>query len=50
MQIEPSLVTTAHKDQLWEMTLQQVTTTMNAHFVRLCEALTLPYSVFRVTA
>ncbi|KAH7732234.1 CRE-SEC-15 protein [Aphelenchoides avenae] len=32
MQIEPSLVTTAHKDQLWEMTLQQVTTTMNAHF------------------
>ncbi|MFH4980881.1 hypothetical protein AB6A40_007590 [Gnathostoma spinigerum] len=32
MQTEPSLVTAAYKDQLWEMALQQVTTTMNAHF------------------
>lgn len=34
MQTEPSLVTAAYKDQLWEMALQQVITTMNAHFVR----------------
>ncbi|VDN58698.1 unnamed protein product [Dracunculus medinensis] len=32
MQTEPSLVTAAYKDQLWEMALQQVITTMNAHF------------------
>ncbi|VDN08177.1 unnamed protein product [Thelazia callipaeda] len=32
MQTEPSLVTAAYKDQLWEMALHQVTTTMNAHF------------------
>lgn len=35
MQTESSLVTAAYKDQLWEMALQQVTTTMNAHFVSL---------------
>lgn len=33
MQSQPSLVTIAHKDQLWEIALQQVTSTMNAHFV-----------------
>lgn len=33
MQSQPSLVTVAHKDQLWDMALQQVTSTMNAHFV-----------------
>uniref|UniRef100_A0A915DVH9 Exocyst complex subunit Sec15 C-terminal domain-containing protein n=1 Tax=Ditylenchus dipsaci TaxID=166011 RepID=A0A915DVH9_9BILA len=32
MQSQPSLVTIAHKDQLWEMALQQVTGTMNSHF------------------
>lgn len=32
MQTESSLVTAAYKDQLWEMALHQVTTTMNAHF------------------
>uniref|UniRef100_A0A915BPH7 Exocyst complex component n=2 Tax=Parascaris univalens TaxID=6257 RepID=A0A915BPH7_PARUN len=32
MQTEPSLVTAAYKDQLWEMALQQVTTAMNTHF------------------
>ncbi|VDD94048.1 unnamed protein product [Enterobius vermicularis] len=32
MQTEPSLVTAAYKDQLWETTLQQVISTMNAHF------------------
>lgn len=44
MQTEPSLVTPAHKDQLWEMTMQQVITTMNGHFVRrslLCTACSL---------
>ncbi|KAI6173520.1 SEC-15 protein [Aphelenchoides besseyi] len=32
MQIQPTLVTVAHKDQLWEMALQKVTTAMNSHF------------------
>uniref|UniRef100_A0A0N5ALF3 Exocyst complex component n=1 Tax=Syphacia muris TaxID=451379 RepID=A0A0N5ALF3_9BILA len=32
MQTEPSLVTAAYKDQLWEIALQQVMSTMNAHF------------------
>uniref|UniRef100_A0A914CIF4 Exocyst complex component 6 n=1 Tax=Acrobeloides nanus TaxID=290746 RepID=A0A914CIF4_9BILA len=33
MQMQPGLVTAAHKDQLWEMALQQITHTMNSHFV-----------------
>ncbi|KAI1724168.1 exocyst complex subunit sec15-like domain-containing protein [Ditylenchus destructor] len=32
MQSQASLVTSAHKDQLWEMALQKVTETMNSHF------------------
>ncbi|KAI6244188.1 Exocyst complex component [Aphelenchoides fujianensis] len=32
MQIQPTLVTAAHKDQLFEMALQKVTAAMNSHF------------------
>uniref|UniRef100_A0A914RIS2 Exocyst complex component 6 n=1 Tax=Parascaris equorum TaxID=6256 RepID=A0A914RIS2_PAREQ len=39
MQTEPSLVTAAYKDQLWEMALQQVTTAMNTHFITLFAAM-----------
>ncbi|CAD5229233.1 unnamed protein product [Bursaphelenchus okinawaensis] len=32
MKYEPSLVTEAHKDHLWEIALQKVTSVMDAHF------------------
>lgn len=33
MQIQPTLVTALHKDDLWSIALEEVTTAMNSHFV-----------------